>query len=427
MDSLRVWINNKPVGRLARHGNGTSFAYDEGVDPADAVSLTMPVRVASYDTHFGMLPVFDTSMPEGVLLDRIRKALSKSAERRIDALDVLSITGGNQIGRIRILPDGQEPERRAHIESIDEILDRQATAAFIAEITDRYALRSGVSGAMPKVLVTEGETEGAGVSTDSTGHRVTLQTRDYILKFDDQDFPGLSLNEWHCLRAAEMAGNEVPEAHISKDGRMLSVRRFDELDGERMGFEDLASLTGRTSSGKYEGNIEKTLFRTVSDFSGENARQNLEKLYRMVVTSVALRNGDAHLKNFALLYEDAKDGPFTLAPAYDIVTTKVWIKNDMMALMLNGTKRWPDPKALFQLGARARLTPARTREIIDEVAQGIAGHLPAMVRDLEERGQAPLGLEMAALWREGLEASLGMSPDDLDARMSDQGAPAPAP
>ncbi|MCW3782933.1 type II toxin-antitoxin system HipA family toxin [Defluviimonas salinarum] len=404
MDTLRVWVNDKPVGRLARHGRGSSFAYDEGVDPADAVSLTMPVRVASYDTDYGMLPVFDTNLPEGALLERVRKAIAKTETGRVDALDVLSVTGGNQIGRIRILPNHERPERRVRIGSIDEILDQKASAALIAEITDRYALRSGVSGAMPKVLVPETGPDAA------EGRRTTLQTREYILKFDDEDYPGLSLNEYHCLQAAGRAGNRVSDARLNADGRMLSVRRFDEDGDGRMGFEDLASLNAKTSERKYEGSIEKSLFKTVSDFSGSEARQNLEELYRLVVTNIALRNGDAHLKNFAILYGDAQNGPFRLAPAYDIVTTRVWLANDLMALTLGGTKRWPDAKTLKQLGARAKLAPARAQEIIGEVAAAVAGYIPEMRRDLAARGQDVLGEALEELWLEGLETSLGWAP-----------------
>ena len=52
-----------------------------------------------------------------------------------------------------------------------------------------------------------------------------------------------------------------------------------------------------------------------------------------------LANGDAHLKNWSLLYSDQ----FTpeLAPAYDIVTTNVYIEGEKeYALNLGKTKQW---------------------------------------------------------------------------------------
>lgn len=410
MDSLRVWVNNTPVGRLARHGDGTTFVYDDGVSPSHAISLTMPVRVASYDTHFGMLPIFDTNLPEGVLKDRIRNALSKARNAKIDAIDVLSITGGNQIGRIRVLPDGEVPVRRQPIGKISDILDRETSKALVAEITDRYALRSGVSGAMPKVLLDDmGRDEEDGAVIDSSGKRSTIQTRDYILKFDDKDYPGLSLNEYHCLEVARGAGLRVAEAELSRDGKMLAVKRFDEVGDQRAGFEDFASLNGLTSDRKYEGQVEKNLFKVLDMISdGDSRKQNLEDLYRLVVTNVALRNGDAHLKNYAVLFEDAQDGPVRLAPAYDIVTTRAWITNDMMAMKYGGTNRWPNENMLMQMGARAKLSPSRAADIMRDVGEAIQKRLLIMMEDLEDRGMGDLAGRIAHEWNEGLVRSLGM-------------------
>lgn len=406
---LRVWVNDRPVGWLERDGHGTSFAYDNGVDPDDALSLNMPVRTKSYDQSYGLLPVFDTNLPEGSLRDRITKSLSK-VKGRIDALDILEVTGGNQIGRIRVLADGETPCRRATIRSIDEILDQEASQALIDEIMEKYASRSGVSGAMPKVLVSEGEPSFEKPSEGHDGKRVTLQTREYIFKFDAEDYPGLSLNEYHCLEAARRAGCKTAEVKLSCDKHILAVRRFDEEDGERLGFEDLCCLNAKRSDEKYNGSIEKDLFKQIEAFSKEDKRANLEQLFRLSVVNVALRNGDAHLKNYALLFDKASTGSPRLAPAYDIVTTTAYIKNDLMSLNLGGTKRWPKPKALIALGVRAKLTPKRSAEIIGEVAQAVRDSIPDMLADFDKVGKGEIGRTIAAQWEDGLVNSLGADP-----------------
>jgi len=184
-------------------------------------------------------------------------------------------------------------------------------------------------------------------------------------------------------------------------------------------------MNGKVSSEKYTGSIESALFRTCSDFAGKGVqgRVNLERLYRQVLTSVALRNGDAHLKNFGLLFTDAADGSARLSPAYDIVTTTVYIKNDLMALNLNGTKRWSDPKALERLGARAGLKPSMARTIMAEVADGIEAQIPIMHRDITLHGHPDLADRMAAEWASGIK-SLGCAPSEPE---MDIGAPEPAP
>ncbi len=400
--TLRVWVNDRPVGRIERMGKGMSFAYDAGVEPSLALSLSMPVRVASYDQKFGLLPIFDTNLPEGYLKDAIRKYLAKE-RGQVSDYDILETVGGNMIGRVRVLPDGQAPERRQNITDLDAILQRKATSELVSEVIARYGLRSGVSGAMPKSLV----------SDEDAQRRKTVQTRDYILKFDAPEYPGLSLNEFWCLEAARAAGCRTVEAQLGRNGDMLSVRRFDAReDGERLAFEDAASLNGLRSEEKYGASMEKALFRTLqANFgTGPAARAEMAELYRQAITSIALRNGDAHLKNFGVLYQDAERGPVRLTAAYDLVTTTVYIRNDLMSMTLNGTTRWPKPEALELLGARAGLSRGEARTIMAEVAAGLQATLPAMVAAFDAAGHGELGRAIAGQWNDGLAASLKAEP-----------------
>lgn len=54
-----------------------------------------------------------------------------------------------------------------------------------------------------------------------------------------------------------------------------------------------------------------------------------------------IRNGDAHLKNFGVIY-DHVTGPAHLAPVYDLVSTILYLRKDAMGLTLN------DPHQLAQ-------------------------------------------------------------------------------
>lgn len=56
----------------------------------------------------------------------------------------------------------------------------------------------------------------------------------------------------------------------------------------------------------------------------------------MIVINFLLKNGDAHLKNFGLLYDDINN--IRLVPAFDVVTTTLYIKSDIPALHLLGSK-----------------------------------------------------------------------------------------
>jgi HipA-like protein len=67
-----------------------------------------------------------------------------------------------------------------------------------------------------------------------------------------------------------------------------------------------------------------------------------------VTYACTIGNGDAHLKNFAVLYEHA-EGLVKLAPAYDLVATLPYIPRDTLALTMNGSKQFPDRPSLLRV------------------------------------------------------------------------------
>jgi serine/threonine-protein kinase HipA len=79
-----------------------------------------------------------------------------------------------------------------------------------------------------------------------------------------------------------------------------------------------------------------------------------------------------------------------------------------MALMLGGTKRWPDRRKLEGFGKRnCNLPAADVVEVMDAVAEGVSATLSEIKRWMSD---APafreVGERMLTAWREGL-ASLG--------------------
>ena len=68
----------------------------------------------------------------------------------------------------------------------------------------------------------------------------------------------------------------------------------------------------------------------------------------MIIINHFVKNGDAHLKNFALLYKDIND--ISISPAFDVVCTTLYIKNDIPALHLLGSKKWWSKKFLIRFG-----------------------------------------------------------------------------
>src|SRR5260370_5037618 len=99
---------------------------------------------------------------------------------------------------------------------------------------------------------------------------------------------------------------------------------------------------------------------------------DVEQLFTLIVLNCALRNGDAHLKNFGIVYDDVL-GEARLAPVYDLVTTAIYLPKDSLALTLNGTTQWPSNKVLRRLGeTRMTGTPAKIPTILERVSDALS-------------------------------------------------------
>jgi len=133
----------------------------------------------------------------------------------------------------------------------------------------------------------------------------------------------------------------------------------------------------------------------------------LEKLFRLFALNCAIRNGDAHLKNFGITYPQVQ-GDLSIAPVYDLVTTSAYIPNDPMALTLDGSTRWPDRKRLIELAhVRCELTPRKAEAHLEAVADAMADVAPDLKRYFADR-EHEVGQRIIAAWETGIKDSLGL-------------------
>jgi serine/threonine-protein kinase HipA len=405
---IRVWSDGKYAGALDRYQQrGTAFAYQPDASPERAVSLTMPVRTASWNTPFGLAPIFQMNLPEGVLRARINRLFAK-ATGTFDDYDLLGVIGRTQIGRVRYSTGKEELEEAVPLQPIDEILHPRPGAHDLLEhLLETFATHSGVSGVQPKVMI---RATGDKLSDLRDRRSQSFQSATHIVKlWDEKEYPELAANEYFCLKAAKDLGLAVPDFQLSDDGKALVIERFDLADGRYLGFEDFCVLNALPTSDKYSGSYESRLFKRLRDFmSPEQYPRAVTSLYKLFVLNCAIRNGDAHLKNFGVTYQDVL-GTTELAPVYDLVTTRAYLPRDAMALTLEGTTAWPDRRKLIALGlTRADLAPREIDAILEQTADAIADVAQPMRRYFRE-SPSPIGERIAAAWQEGIRESLGFA------------------
>ena len=402
---IRAWSDGVRAGVLDRLGpKGSTFAYDPEAHSERAVSITMPVRVQSWDSKFALLPIFEMNLPEGALRERLTRRFAK-ATGTFDDFDLLGIVGRTQIGRIRYSPLNQTLDESVPFQSIDQILKTRRDGELFDYLMEQFATHSGLSGVQPKVMIRAKDDK---LSDPKIRKSPTIQSATHIVKFwNEEEFPELAANEFFCLRAAAQAGLQVPKFQLSEDGGVLIVERFDFVDDEYIGFEDFCVLNALGTSDKYKGGYETRIFRRMREFvSTDELGKSLETLFRLFIFNCSVRNGDAHLKNFGITYRHV-DGPVVAAPAYDLVTTWAYIPNDPMALTLDGSTRWPDRKSLIRLGqTRCDLSHRRSEELIELTADALASIAPDVKRYFAEQ-QGEIGLRMLEAWEIGIKESLG--------------------
>jgi len=375
------------------------FGYVDACPAAAAVSLTMPVVRDQYDSMGRLHPIFEMNLPEGLLRERLQRAFGK-AVANWDDLALLGIVGRSQIGRLRYAPAGM-PLEEVPGQSVQALLTYRGTEDLFSDLLERFAANSGISGMQPKVLIRDA----AYIELD----RVTQKGATHIVKaFNSAEFFELAANEYFCMQAARFAGIPIPNIFLSENRKLLIAERFDlTAAGEYLGVEDFCVLNAMRSSGRYDASYELIAKRIKQFVSPTLQRAALEQFFLMLAVSCAVENGDAHLKNFAVIYSDP-ESDIRLAPAYDIVATTLYQPRDTLALSLGGSKQFPDRKALVDFGRRTcDLQAARVATLLDQVVEGVLRAVSAIQEYAKERPDFALTADrLQAVFHRGMKRSL---------------------
>ena len=300
------------------------------------------------------------------LSDRYRKVMD------IEDMNLLAVTSTPVAGRVWASATGRNEQGAAEPIALRDILAHRGGEELFDELLDRYAT-SSISGVQPKVVVPER------LKADDEGSldRSSIKAPDLIVKAAGVEYPGLAENENICMSIARDVGLETPGFWLSEDRKLFVIRRFDVGPEGFLGFEDLAALTGRHPSKKYEGSYGDVA-KAIGDFAASaNRNASLESFFRLMVLNCVIRNGDAHLKNFGILYGDpstaARDA--RLSPVYDVVCSTVYIPNDVLALSLGGSRAWPDGRTLQRFG-KETCDVKNPAAIIEDVIERAMGYRP---------------------------------------------------
>ena len=180
---------------------------------------------------------------------------------------------------------------------------------------------------------------------------------EYILKPQIQQFPHIPENETCCMDIAAALDIEVPPHCLLplNDGTLAYVvKRFDRVGAKKIHQENFYQILEKRD--KYAGSLEE-IGRKLKEISAVPGL-DVQLFFERVVLDFLIGNGDGHFQNYSISYRD--DG-VRLAPAYDLVSTKLVIpREEDSALTLNG-KRNKLTRGDFDAFADALGIPVRVR------------------------------------------------------------------
>lgn len=331
---LNVWLRDRRIGTLTRLPNeSVLFAFDRSYlnDPQ------RPTLSLSFKDELGELLVdikptrtrlpafFSNLLPEGAMREYLAAQAQVRPEREFFLMGALGL---DLPGAIRIFSDDESA-----------LVDADAAPARSHEAGAGDTLRFSLAGVQLKFSAGNDASGGLTIPAYGTGGS-------WIVKLPSTAHAGVPENEFAMMELARRVGIDVPQTRlvpidqisglphgIERAGRIaFAIERFDRSGGS-VHMEDFAQVFGVYPEQKYN----KASYRSIARVLWiETGAPGIEEFVRRLVFAVLIGNGDMHLKNWSLIYPDARHA--RLSPAYDFVSTVGYMKNEHLALNFTDSK-----------------------------------------------------------------------------------------
>lgn len=328
---IDIYLKDKQVASFLQDNKSFLIDYKD-FDITNSISLSLPNTKRFYSYEYRFPPYFETFLPEGYLYEIFKQILTKEYGY-IDDYLIFSKLAPNIKSRIEFKSDFSKLD--FEFLEIDNILKNDTRDTF-TKLLDIFLNKNAISGVQPKTIALLKD-------------KATLHIKEYIIKTWGDEYPYLAENEYFCLNACKKANIKIANIQLSQNKKFLLVENFIFNDSEVLGFEEILSLMDKNRDNKYDGSYEQVA-KIISQFT-TNKKESLSQYFKILVMNYLLKNGDAHLKNFGLLFSQNFSHIY-LSPTYDIVNTTSYIYKDKPALMLQGKKVWYGKDKLVEFGIK---------------------------------------------------------------------------
>ena len=332
MSALQVWLGDTEVGIL-EHFEDESERFTFSDSYLSALIERRPILGQIFEDRFpdpidvgGPIAWFSHLLPQGVMRHWRSRLYGIDED---DSFSLLSRLGKNLPGAVLLRPTNSSLGRNRIVSK--SVIEQQGN--------DRF--RFSLAGAQWKM------------SARSAGRGLTTSAeplgREYIAKFHSPEYPDLPQCEFATMHWAKCVGINIPEFELRSvtdfdaipdgmptgNGQVFVTARFDRENSRRIHMEDFAQILDRPPGHEqYRGSYEEIarVLRWISPSS-------IDEFIKLVVFNLICGNGDAHVKNFSVLYDNGRDA--ALSPAYDLVSTIVYYPlGSELALQLGGSVKF---------------------------------------------------------------------------------------
>lgn len=369
VSTLNVELHGGVIGTLTRlPDDRVLFAFTKdyiGDKGRPTLSLSFKDIYGGLDTETKptktRVPAFFSNLlPEGHLRKYLAARAGVNPKREFFLLWVL---GRDLPGAIRIVPPDGESWPPDAVKDVDEAAEGEP------------ALRFSLAGVQLKFSAVRGARGGLTIPANGVGGS-------WIAKLPSDTHKDVPENEFSMMELARRVGIDVPETSLvdlveiaglptevtGLGSKAFVIKRFDRLGNDtRVHVEDFAQIFGLYPERKYE----RASYENIANvFAAETGEVGVAEFIRRFTFNALIGNGDMHLKNWSVLYGDTRAA--SIAPAYDFVSTILYIKNDKLGLNFAETKSFADLDLdrFERFANRARLSSTLVRHTVrDTVAR----------------------------------------------------------
>lgn len=378
-----VLLYGERIGTLKQKGDHTRFSFDESyLDQTDRPVLGLRFEEdlrSPYASALRLPKWFSNLLPEGPLREWIAEDRGVSLDRE---MELLAQVGHDLPGAVQVRMIEQSGDEWEWVDPAEAEDGRPATAG---ESPWRFSM-AGV--ALKFSMLAHGDR----LAVPAAG-----EFGDWLVKFPDYRHADVPVNEFTMMSLARAVGIDVPKIRLVHRDELrdvpprmwpnaeewaYAIRRFDRSHDHlraAVHIEDFAQVRDKYPQAKYEGNFE-----TVAALAYRGRDEaSLVEVVRRIAFCVVVGNGDAHLKNWSLIYRNKKMP--VLSPVYDLVATAPYVpigESEDLGLKFAGSKRFVNvSRASFvalQNHLQRRLPEIRTNlaDVAMRTVEEVRSHWP---------------------------------------------------